>query len=87
MILSALDVPEIAAIEGADVRLVNQANAVTELFHLEPLIAADNLHKQFPSDEKKRVWQPTPHSSKKKLNHSFQFRQRSPAVPDGGTAS
>ncbi|MNR26112.1 hypothetical protein D3C85_1433030 [compost metagenome] len=49
--------PEVAAVERPDVRLVDQADAIAEMFDFEPLIAADDLHVQFPSDEKKRVWQ------------------------------
>jgi hypothetical protein len=48
-------VPEVAAVEGPDVRLVNQANAIAELFDFEPLIARNDFHKQFLQTKKTGV--------------------------------
>ncbi|MNF08134.1 hypothetical protein D3C80_2084740 [compost metagenome] len=42
--VTTLDVPEVAAVERADIRLVDQAYAIAHALDLKPLIAADDFH-------------------------------------------
>src|SRR3990167_1060158 len=42
--VTALYMPEVAAVEGSDIGLVDQADAVMAMLHLKPLVAADYFH-------------------------------------------
>ncbi|MNO78460.1 hypothetical protein D3C76_695960 [compost metagenome] len=42
--VTALDMPEVATVKRADIRLVDQAYAIAHSLDFEPLIAADDFH-------------------------------------------
>ena len=44
VMLAPLHMPHVAAIEGAHVRLVDQADAIVAVLHLEPAVTADDFH-------------------------------------------
>ncbi|MDT4854281.1 hypothetical protein FQZ97_885750 [compost metagenome] len=44
VLVAALHVPEVAAVEGPHVGLADQADAVVAVFDFEPLVAADDFH-------------------------------------------